>query len=74
MCGIVALLIRDRQLETQLGSLIVPMVGALGARGPDSTGIAFYRESRRDVSRVSVHRHDAGRWEDVVVAVGTART
>ena len=72
MCGIVALLVRDRQLEAHLGSLVVPMVGALGTRGPDSTGIAFYRESPRDVSRVSVHRHDAGRWEDVEAAVGTS--
>jgi glutamate synthase domain-containing protein 1 len=42
MCGIVGILIRDPALEGELGKLLVPMLDALGERGPDSTGIAIY--------------------------------
>lgn len=45
MCGVVGLLIRDPDLEPQLGSLLVPMISALSERGPDSAGIAVYSES-----------------------------
>jgi glutamate synthase domain-containing protein 1 len=44
MCGIVGLLLRDRELETRLGKLLVPMIEALDERGPDSSGIAVYAE------------------------------
>jgi methylamine---glutamate N-methyltransferase subunit A len=42
MCGIIGLLLRDRDLEPQLGSMLVPMLEALEERGPDSSGIALY--------------------------------
>jgi glutamate synthase domain-containing protein 1 len=44
MCGVVGLLIRDRSLEPQLGSMLVSMIEALDERGPDSSGLALYRD------------------------------
>jgi methylamine---glutamate N-methyltransferase subunit A len=42
MCGVVGLLVRDKSLEPQLGSMLVTMIQALDERGPDSSGIAVY--------------------------------
>ncbi len=44
MCGVIGLLVRDPALEPDLGSMLVPMLGALGDRGPDSSGIAIYAD------------------------------
>jgi methylamine---glutamate N-methyltransferase subunit A len=44
MCGVIGLLVKDLGLEPDLGSLLVPMLGALGERGPDSSGIAVYAD------------------------------
>ena len=46
MCGVIGLLIRDRALEPQLGSMLVTMIEALDERGPDSSGIAVYTDDR----------------------------
>jgi glutamate synthase domain-containing protein 1 len=46
MCGVVGLLLRDRALEPQLGSMLVSMIDALDERGPDSSGIAVYADDR----------------------------
>jgi glutamate synthase domain-containing protein 1 len=48
MCGVIGLLIRDRALEPQLGSMLVTMIEALDERGPDSSGIAVYADHRSD--------------------------
>jgi glutamate synthase domain-containing protein 1 len=42
VCGVTGLLIKDPDLESQLGSMLVPMITALAERGPDSSGIALY--------------------------------
>lgn len=44
MCGIVGLHLKDPSLEPRLGELLTPMVAALSPRGPDSAGIAVYRD------------------------------
>jgi methylamine---glutamate N-methyltransferase subunit A len=44
MCGVIGLLLMDPELEPGLGSMLVPMLGALGERGPDSSGIAVYAD------------------------------
>jgi glutamate synthase domain-containing protein 1 len=58
MCGVIGLLIRDRALEPQLGSMLVTMIEALDERGPDSSGIAVYADDRPgdipDTGRVKV--------------------
>jgi methylamine---glutamate N-methyltransferase subunit A len=66
VCGVVGLLVRDPALEAQLGQLVAPMIGAMGARGSDSTGIALYRAPDEGRCRVSLQRGrpDLG-WETV---------
>jgi glutamate synthase domain-containing protein 1 len=44
MCGVVGLLLRDPDLQPQLGSMLAPMIEALDERGPDSSGIAVYAD------------------------------
>jgi glutamate synthase domain-containing protein 1 len=44
MCGVIGLLLRDPDLEPELGAMLVPMVEALDERGPDSSGIALYSD------------------------------
>jgi glutamate synthase domain-containing protein 1 len=73
MCGVVGLLLRDRSLEPQLGSMLVTMIEALDERGPDSSGIAVYTDnetpgdgtdSRRRV-RISLGSDEKVDWEQV---------
>jgi glutamate synthase domain-containing protein 1 len=45
MCGVIGLLLKDTDLEPQLGSMLVPMLEALSDRGPDSSGIAVYADA-----------------------------
>ena len=48
MCGIVGLFLKNPALEAQLGSLFEPMLVDMTERGPDSTGIAVYRDFAPD--------------------------
>jgi glutamate synthase domain-containing protein 1 len=54
MCGVIGLLLKDPALEPELGSMLVPMLGALGERGPDSSGIAVYADGDPFTSGLSV--------------------
>jgi amidophosphoribosyltransferase len=44
MCGIAGLQITNPDLRPRLGEFLVPMLGLLAGRGPDSTGVAIYRD------------------------------
>jgi hypothetical protein len=44
MCGIVGLFSKSSEIEEQLGSLLSEMLVQLSDRGPDSAGVAVYRE------------------------------
>ncbi len=44
MCGIAGLRLKNPGLYPQLGELVVPMLDVLASRGPDSTGVAVYRQ------------------------------
>jgi glutamate synthase domain-containing protein 1 len=44
MCGIVGLFCKSSELEPRLGELLGAMLVQLGDRGPDSAGIAVYRD------------------------------
>jgi glutamate synthase domain-containing protein 1 len=71
MCGIVGLLLRDGDLEDELGRLVVPMLAALDERGPDSAGIATYGPARPDRFRVSLRRAVPLEWGPVLEALAT---
>ncbi len=44
MCGIVGLFAKNSEVEANLGALLAPMLFEMSDRGPDSAGVAFYRE------------------------------
>jgi amidophosphoribosyltransferase len=44
MCGIVGLFLKDESLEPDLGRLLTDMLVTMSDRGPDSAGIAVYRD------------------------------
>lgn len=44
MCGIAGLQITNPELRPRLGKFLVPMLGMLAGRGPDSTGVAIYHD------------------------------
>ena len=48
MCGIAGLFAKREALQPQLGAHLSAMLEQLAARGPDSTGVAFYREPAPD--------------------------
>lgn len=43
MCGIVGLYVKNQALRPRLGALFKPMLVAMSSRGPDSAGVALYR-------------------------------
>jgi methylamine---glutamate N-methyltransferase subunit A len=51
MCGIVGLLIKNPALRAQLGELMVPMLVQMGARGPESAGLAVFRDELPESER-----------------------
>jgi glutamate synthase domain-containing protein 1 len=62
MCGVVGLLIRDPELESELGKLLVPMITALDERGPDSSGIALYADRAAATIQVSLGSDETVDW------------
>ena len=44
MCGIVGLFAKSSEVEVQLGRHLAAMLTQLGDRGPDSSGVAVYRD------------------------------
>lgn len=51
MCGIVGLLVKKPELRESLGKLVTPMLDCMGTRGPDSAGMAVFRERLPDSER-----------------------
>jgi len=45
MCGIVGLYIKNPDLQSKLGAYLEPMLIEMTGRGPDSAGVAFYRDA-----------------------------
>jgi methylamine---glutamate N-methyltransferase subunit A len=56
MCGIAGLYTKSDGLRSQLGFHLAAMLGQLSDRGPDSAGVAFYRDPAPDGwCKISVH-------------------
>jgi len=51
MCGIVGVLLLDRDLEPQLGRLLTAMLVQMTERGPDSAGVAVYADGLPEARR-----------------------
>lgn len=62
MCGIVGLYLKNTDWQDRLGRLFGPMLEEMSARGPDSAGMAFYRDEAAGTEKVTVY--DANRQRD----------
>ena len=61
MCGIVGLFIKNPALEGRLGELVSAMLVEMSERGPDSAGIAFYRNPAAVCAvKLVLFSHDEG--------------
>lgn len=71
MCGIAGLFPKNPGFETRLGALLGAMLEELGERGPDSAGIAIYRNPvQAGQCKLTLTSSDGGRdWEPVVEAL-----
>lgn len=59
MCGIVGLYIKNPKLQSRLGGLLEPMLIEMSGRGPDSAGVAFYRDRAPDGwEKVTLFHHN----------------
>ena len=74
MCGIAGLFSKTEEMEAALGGHLAEMLLQLGDRGPDSAGVAFYRNPVEPGScKVTLHSTDARvDWLGVSAALGDA--
>lgn len=74
MCGIVGLHLKDPGLYPQIGELLAPMLDCMTSRGPDSAGLALYRD-RTDAgsARIMEVFKDVGLPRDICVRHGIAQ-
>ena len=72
MCGIVGLFIKNPALEVELGSLVAPMLSEMTERGPDSAGIAVYRNPQDDGCKITVlAQHKDFDWSTLEDAISS---
>jgi methylamine---glutamate N-methyltransferase subunit A len=67
MCGIVGLHLRDPQLYPRLGTLLSAMLIQMTERGPDSAGVAVYRDRPGSGTDLAVYKN-IGPPADLVTA------
>ncbi len=63
MCGIVGIYLKDERLYPELGRLLAAMLVEMSDRGPDSAGIALYRDPVAETSsKLTLHSADTYDW------------
>ena len=74
MCGIVGLYLKNPDLRPSLGARFAPMLIEMTERGPDSAGLAVYREQVGDggEAKVTVHNADPNFDWDALAAAASA--
>jgi glutamate synthase domain-containing protein 1 len=74
MCGIVGIYCKSPAIGDELGRHLGRMLIQMGDRGPDSAGVAVYRDPAPDgSSKLSLHAPDAEvDWDDVVADLDAA--
>ena len=66
MCGIAGLFSKSPELSDDLGAHLGEMLLQLSDRGPDSAGVAFYRDpAPAGSSKVSLYGPQGCRWDDI---------
>jgi glutamate synthase domain-containing protein 1 len=74
MCGIVGIFSKSPAIGNRLGALIGEMLVEMGDRGPDSAGVAIYRDPvPPGATKLSLHgMRGAVDWDGVVMAMAEA--
>ncbi len=72
MCGIVGLFAKSPGIEEQLGAHLVAMLAQMSDRGPDSAGVAVYRDPVPDgMTKLTLYSPRLGEnWKEVASGVG----
>ena len=70
MCGIVGLFAKTPEVEANLGALLAPMLHEMSDRGPDSAGVAFYRNPVAAGQTKLTLQHDDPHFDWEVLRVG----
>jgi glutamate synthase domain-containing protein 1 len=66
MCGIVGIYLKNQDLNPELGGLLAAMLVEMSDRGPDSAGIALYRDPVADSScKLTLHAEGDFDWESL---------
>ncbi len=64
MCGIVGIYLKNEELQPKLGELLAAMLIEMSDRGPDSAGIALYRDPVAESScKLTLHTEGAYEWD-----------
>jgi methylamine---glutamate N-methyltransferase subunit A len=74
MCGIVGLYLKNPKLKSKLGAMFKPMIIEMTNRGPDSAGVAIYRNpTKKTDTKFSLAHDDASfDWKKLVAAMNKA--
>ena len=55
MCGIVGLYLKNPEIRNRLGWYFSPMLEQMSDRGPDSAGVALYRDGETEVAKITLY-------------------
>jgi len=70
MCGIVGIYLKDKSLNPELGKHLAAMLVEMSDRGPDSAGIAVYRDPVSESScKITLHAMGDYDWESLRAAM-----
>ncbi len=74
MCGIVGLYLKNPKLKSKLGAMFKPMLIEMTNRGPDSAGVAIYRNpTKKSETKFSLAHDDANYdWKKIDVGLEKA--
>lgn len=74
MCGIVGLYVKNPKLKSKLGRIFKPMIIEMTNRGPDSAGVAIYRNPvKKSETKFSLaHNDPAFDWKKIDVGLERA--
>ena len=67
MCGIVGLYLKNPKLQSKLGEMFKPMLIEMTARGPDSAGVAIYRNpvKKNEIKFSLAHDDEDYDWKQI---------
>jgi glutamate synthase domain-containing protein 1 len=73
MCGIAGLYTKSNALQARLGELVGGMLEELSFRGPDSAGVAFYRDpAPAGACKLSLYSDAGPNWDAVGASLAAA--